>query len=456
MNLWRIEEGKLRLAFHPGQARAWQSDRRFTFVFAGTQGGKTSLGPWWLWKQLRRFGAGDYLAVTSAYDLLKLKMLPELRTVFEHVLKIGRYWSGDKLLEIADNEGHFWANRADDPMFARIILRSAASGGGLESSTANAAWLDECGQDTFGVETWEAVLRRLSLSQGPVLGTTTLYNLGWLKSAVYDAWTGGDPDFGVIQFNSAVNPAFPEAEEERARRTMPMWRYQMAYQGQFSRPAGLIYELDELHVAEPFLLPSDWPRYCGIDFGGVNTVLVWLAHDQSADRYFVYRESLEGSLSTREHAAKAKALAQGSNLVRAWGGAASEDQWRTDWGQAGFPISRPPVADVEAGIERVTALLRERKLFIFRDCRGLLDEFGTYRRKLDASGQPTEEIEAKRTFHRLDALRYLCSGLRGGQPYAMPATVVGPSKGYSGGPLSGLGGTGRPPLLGGGYRNGGW
>jgi hypothetical protein len=41
-HLWRIEDGKARLAMHRGQAKAWKSERRFVFVIAGTQGGKTS------------------------------------------------------------------------------------------------------------------------------------------------------------------------------------------------------------------------------------------------------------------------------------------------------------------------------------------------------------------------------------------------------------------------------
>lgn len=39
MNLYNIENEKVRLKLHPGQARAWRSQKRFIFVLAGTQGG---------------------------------------------------------------------------------------------------------------------------------------------------------------------------------------------------------------------------------------------------------------------------------------------------------------------------------------------------------------------------------------------------------------------------------
>lgn len=40
--LYDIEHGKLTLHLHAGQTKAWDSEKRFVFVIAGTQGGKTS------------------------------------------------------------------------------------------------------------------------------------------------------------------------------------------------------------------------------------------------------------------------------------------------------------------------------------------------------------------------------------------------------------------------------
>jgi hypothetical protein len=88
------------------------------------------------------------------------------------------------------------------------------------------------------------------------------------------------------------------------------------------------------------------------------------------------------------------------------GGAPSETQQRMDWRQAGLNVQEPTIADVEGGIDRVTRLLKEDRLRVFRDCRGLIDELGRYSRKMDAEGNPTDEIQDKRHYHRLDALRY--------------------------------------------------
>ncbi len=411
MALWRIEDGGVHLAMHPGQARAWQSTARFVFVLAGTQAGKTSWGPWWLWREIQRCGSGDYLAVTASYDLFKLKLLPELRMVFEHLLGYGRYWSGDKIMELRDPETRrFQAQRADDPMWGRIILRSAQSPGGLESATAKAAWLDECGQDDFTLENYEAVLRRLSIHQGRVLGTTTPYNVGWIKQEVYDRWANGDRDYDVIQFPSTINPAFPRAEYERARSTLPGWRFSMFYDGQFARPAGLIYgDFTDAMLIDPFAIPLDWERVVGIDFGGANTALVWLACDPRSDVWHAYRESLSGDKSTAEHVRETAQVAAGCSDVRYIGGTSSETQQRMDWRAAGLRVEESWVTSVEPGIDRVVGLIKANRFRVSRTLKGLQDELGSYRRKLDDAGNVTDEIVDKRAFHRLDALRYACS-----------------------------------------------
>lgn len=426
MNLWRVENEQLKLSFHTGQARAWRSDRRFTFLLAGTQGGKTSFLPWWLKREIDRCGSGDYIAATSSYDLFKLKFLPEMRTVFEHLLGIGRYWAGERVIELKNPEtGEFQASRTSDQMWGRIILRSAGSRGGLESATAKAAILDEVGQDEFTLEDWEAILRRLSLSQGRVCAATTPYNLGWLKSEVYDAWADGDPDYNVVQFSSISNPAFPKAEFERAKRKMQAWRFAMFYLGQFTRPAGLIYpDFTGDLLVDDFEIPDHWPRVVGLDFGGANTATLHLAEDPDNGIWYAHLETLEGGKSTGEHVEAQKRNLNGASEFEITGGAKSETQQRMDWEAAGLEVTEPVVSDVEGGIDRVTELIKSGKFRAFRSLRGLRDEFGSYSRKLDELGNPTDEIVNKRHYHRLDALRYAAIHILEGSSLAIAVAKV--------------------------------
>lgn len=397
--------GDMALNLHRGQAKAWLSEKRFIFILAGTQGGKTSFGPHWLYREIQRRGPGDYIAVTATFPLLKLKMLPEFLRVFRDELHAGEWKAADHAFVFHDGQ-------------TRVIFGSATNAESLESATAKAAWLDEVGQDQFRLESWEAIQRRLSLNEGRVLGGTTLYNLGWTKQIIYDVWRAGDPDIDVIQFDSTENPAFPAAEYERARRTLPAWKFNMFYRGIYTRPAGMIYHdfIDAYreeggHKVHPFNIPAEWPRYGGLDFGANNTARLMVAKDPDAGVYYLYAESLDGEKTTQEHAQAALRAAKGVNMVAWHGGAKSETQQRADWRAAGVYVNEPQVSDVEAGIDRVIALFKTQRLYVFDSCHGTLSEIGTYARELDDLNQPTEKIKNKETFHRLDALRYVSQGL---------------------------------------------
>lgn len=418
-NLYEIDGETLRLNFHEGQLQAWDSQARIIAMIAGSQGGKTSFGSWWLYREIERCGAGDYIAVTASYDLFKLKMLPEIRNVFEHILKIGRYWSGDKVLEIRDPAtGEFWASRADDPMYARIILRSAEAKSGLESSSALAGWADEAGQDKFTLSAWEAFRRRLTLSRGRILITTTPYNLGWLKQQIADRRGLG---VDVINFDSIANPNFSREEFDELKATMPTWKFNMFHRGLFERPPGMIYNdfIDDYrehggHKVKPFPLPRSWLSYVGVDPGVIHTCKVWLARDPENYIYYLYRESLGDRKGAPEHAAEALTIAdENHETVIKWAvGAKSEIYHQEDWRNAGVgSVYAPEHSDVEAGIDRVIALLRQRQLFIFDTCTGTLDQMGTYARVIDDSANVTEKIKDKETYHYLDALRYVAEQL---------------------------------------------
>ncbi len=420
--LYQVNGRKVTLNLHPGQTKAWDSQARFVFMLAGSQGGKTSFEPWWLWREIQMCGAGDYLAVTATFDMFKLKFLPEMREVFEHVLGLGRYWAGDKVLELKDpRTGKFSAKRADDPMYARIILRSASAGSGLESSTAKGALLDECGLDDYTFDTWLAVRSRVTLYQGRVLGGTSLYNLGWIKQHIFDRRFEPDSNIEVIQFDSMVNPSFSRDEFEDLQKTVPKWKFDMRWRGQFGRPAGMIYGdfIDAFreqggHKVKPFKIPKEWVRYVGVDPGAVNTAMIWLAHDINTNRFYLYRESLDGGKSTPEHAKGAAHLAEASGeYVRLWFvGQKAETQQRMDWIAAGVRnVREPSVHDVESGIDRVIELFKRFRLFIFEDCEGVLDELGRYLRVTTPEGEVTEVIKNKEKFHRLDALRYVAIGV---------------------------------------------
>jgi hypothetical protein len=438
-----VEGGKVHLSLHAGQIEAWQSTARYTYILAGAQSGKTTYLPWIGARNIAQTcdpagGSNDFLAVTATYDLFRLKFLPAMQEVFENALGIGRYWGSDRVIELRDpRTGEFWAKRSSDPMWGRIILRAASSPAGLESSTGRGAILDEYGQDSFTAEVMEALDRRLSLIGGWIVGGTTPYTaFGWIRDRVVIPYErigtaleqAGDRDVCLIRFDSCTNPAFSPEEFERARRSMPAWRFDLFYRGVLSRPAGQIFSCfkdrdvrDGGHRCKPFPVPTTWLRAVGPDFGTTNTAAVVGAIEEDREGYPTGRVVLFATYSgsgrhASEHAEAIKTQAAGP-IVYAVGGAPSEDGWRAGYLWAGLPVHPPTERDVEVRIDRVFGAIKTGKVLIFDTLRGggskpgLIDQIMDYSRELDASGNVTEKIRNKSKYHFVDAGGYLLVGL---------------------------------------------
>lgn len=410
-------EGVLRLNLHAGQQRAYWSEARFILILAGTQSGKTSIGPAWLFREMQRRGPGDYLIASPTFPLMEIKVIPEFKRFFIGMLGLGDYVGSPlRKFTLSRNGNQVLFGTPDPGEETHIYFGYGSDPDSLESATYKAAWLDEAGQRKFKLASWDAILRRLSIAQGRVLITTTPYTLGWLKSELHDR-AATDPDIELINFPSNANPAFRQAEWERAKRTLPAWKFTMFYQGRFDRPAGLIYGIfdRQVHTMPRFRIPETWPRFLGLDFGGVNTASVFLAQERTTagrptGRFIAYREYLEGGRTAEHHASSL--LTGEPRTPTAIGGARSEGQWRQEFAAGGLPIYRPPIADVEVGIDRVYAGLADETLVVFDDLTGTIDQLESYSRVLDERGEPTEKIEDKETYHYLDALRYVMSHLR--------------------------------------------
>lgn len=376
---------------HPGQAKALQSEARFILVLAGAQSGKTVTGPIWLKNEIQEKGDGDYIVAAPTYPLMQRKALPEFLKIFGN---FGIYHKAERIfhLQTGGIEAKIFFGHAQDP-------------DSLESATAKAAWCDEAGQKKFKYESWEAIQRRLSIHRGRALLTTTPYVLGWLKNEIHDKADGERID--LIQFDSRLNPAFPEEEYQYQQERMPRWKFNMMYRGIFERPAGMIYDCftDENKVTR-FSIPPNWKRFVGIDFGGVNTVAVFIAKKPEEEEYYLYRTYKAGGKTAKQHA---KNIKDDQLELRAFGGSWSEDQWRSEFKAGGLHIHKPPIKDVEVGINRVYSLFKQNKLFIFDDEAAMIDDIESYARKLDDQGQPTEKIEDKSSFHYADGLRYVAT-----------------------------------------------
>lgn len=393
----------IRKNFHPGQTMAWDSLKRFVFLLAGCQSGKTVFGCDWLYREIQNCGEGDYLIVTANFPLLEKKLEREFLILFDDTYHLGKYNRSRKIFQFFNDD-------------TRVFLCSADNPGSLESATARAAWIDECGQPGFTRQAWDAVLRRVSRATGEgagrVLGTTTLYTVSsWLKSEIYIKWLEGDHDIDIIQVDSIDCPGFPREEYERAKASMPSWKFDLFYRGRYSKPSGLIYDAfnERACIIRPFVIPKEWPCYVGHDFGTADTAAIFFALNPSDGSLYAYREYLEGGMSAAEHVEKLKELSKDDNIIKCVGGSPGEDGWRESFTVAGWPIFQPIVKDVEVGINKVYAFHKANKMFIFSDLIQTIEQLQTYSRELDDSYQATDKIKEKQKFHLMDAMRYIGS-----------------------------------------------
>jgi hypothetical protein len=401
---------------HPGQVQAWGSDKRIVAIIAGSQGGKTSFLPHWLLREvqnslekIKKMGSGEFLVVSPTYTLLYIKCQPEFKKVFAPYAT----FIASPIPRLEFTKAGLIKLLGTDEYPVTIFFRYAENSENLESVTALAACLDEAGQTAFKQESFEAINRRLAINNGRICIGTTPYVWNWLKFVVYDQWAAGHPDIDVVKFRSIDNPVFEKSFYEAQKSFMPAWRHAMMYDGDFTRPAGQIYDCltDENYIPR-FDIPEGWDRVVGLDFGQTNTAGVYIAIDPSKDpakdkgAYILYGTYHRGGLSGQDHAKNI--LSINRRVMVAQGGAPSEDDWRKQFARGGLPVLRPQVKDVEVGIDAVYNLLKRGTLVIFDDLDKLKTEFQTYSRKVNESGEVVgEDIENKNAYHRLDALRYI-------------------------------------------------
>ena len=410
--------------FHAGQLRAWFSLAAIVCICAGWQSGKTVFLPYWLLREIQRRGPGDYGAFSSTYKLLNRKFLPELKKVF------GAYTifrASDQQFIFTD-EGNRLIHGADWNGEPTIIqLGHAENPDSLESATMKAVAWDECGQRLIPKQSFDTVQSRLMVYRGRMCLGSKPYESGWFENLVIGGVSGTRSDVGVISFASWENPENAREDDPYwipIKAEMPPFRFTMQYEGQFTMPAGLIYDCFnyELNICEDFDV-SGLSCYPGMDFGKINTAGIVGADDPSADCIYIIGEYHAGrKRDYPEHVTSMKALtipkAGGKSLLPGCGGNKhGEDGWREAYRKNGLPLDAPPENNIEVQIQAVYSLMKQGKLKFFRNgASQLIEDVKHYSRRVDADGNVLDAIEDDAKWHLLAALRYLIAKLRPMKP----------------------------------------
>jgi hypothetical protein len=379
------QDTEMQINLHYGQQEVWDAKERFILAL--------------LYREIQEKGEGDYLVGSASFPLLDKKLLPVMTKLFCDILHWGRYRDSDKMILSHDEK-------------SKIFFFTGVNPEAIESATAKGAVLDECGQKSFRLGTWEAVQGRLAINQGRALLGTTPYDFGWLKTEVYDRAKAGDPLYKVVNFDSIANPMFPIAEYERMRLTLPLWKFDMFYRGQYTRPAGLVYDKfdDALCIVNPFPIPKEWLVYTGHDFGLKNAGALFYAVSPTGD-IFCFEEYLPKiGRSVADHVAEFQRITKGMNVIRSTGGnPTTEDEIRQAYTAHGWRITLSDITKPDAQMERVYALDTTKQLKIFRNCRHYIDEKLTFSYELDEHYDATDKLDNESAYHMMACERYCLS-----------------------------------------------
>lgn len=214
------------------------------------------------------------------------------------------------------------------------------------------------------------------------------------------------PDWFYSHATSYDNHFNDPKEIERIASEIPEDRFAQEYLADFRKLEGLVYkEFDyETHVFNDLNLMHSQRRIidtiAGLDFGFTNpTALLTIEVDQDR-RYFVTKEWYKTGKTNEEIIEYAKTLGS----VTFYPDPAEPDRI-SEMQRKGLNV-REVNKDVEKGIDTVRNLLKQKRLFIHKDCTNLIAEFETYRYKDRKEGLNEPEEPLKEHDHALDALRY--------------------------------------------------
>lgn len=387
------------ITLHEYQVKAWLSEKRFIFLCAGVQSGKTTFGAIWILNEAMHRGPGDYIILAPTYKVLQQSTLVKF---FEMCPKgYGEYNKADSTYKTVDNRTFY--------------LRSADNPEAIEGITAQAIWADEA--SLMKPDAWLMMQGRVSRTLGRICCTFTPIALNWVHKEIEkdkDRRQKGEPgDIDFIQFRSIDSPYFPKEEFERARRMLTPTHFRLRYEGIFGKAEGIIYPdfSDRANIVDDFLIPEDWRKVGGIDFGYNNPFVAVKGAVSPDDVLYIYEERYQNRSILEDHVSFL-----GADII--YYADPSGAQEIAELHKFGIWV-REANNDVRLGIQKVTERIRPQdpsnvqtiRLKVFKSCYHTIEEFALYRYEEPKRGEIVKEKPLKVDDHAMDAARYMVMGL---------------------------------------------
>ena len=254
--------------------------------------------------------------------------------------------------------------------------------------------IDKCG-DIFGTMT-------------PLKGLTFVYDEIFLNS-------GNSPEVWYEFAEWADNPFLSGREITDLSSSMSKEELDSRRYGRFSASSGLVYpEFDEnIHVVEPFVPPYEWQCNISIDPGLNNPLSAHWYYVDYDDNVYVVAEHFEAGKDVEYHSRRIKEISDeigwrrdGDGRIRALIDSAANQKTLAAlksvtelFCEHGILVKPNVNKDLFSGIARVKEYLKNKRIFIFRNCVNLIRELKRYR-------WSEGDVPKKTDDHCLDELRY--------------------------------------------------
>jgi PBSX family phage terminase large subunit len=367
--------------FFYDQWQIYNSDVRFPIVIAGKQGGKTTIGAWWLVKQIKENQGDDFLIAAPTYKILTQATL----RVFFKEFPIFRQYYNQQLQVIDTDWGTIFVRSLDDP-------------DAVEGMTLRAAWVDE--GDAISERAYLNLLDRVAIKRGKVLLTTNPYGRRWLYQLEKKLIEKPDPAFQIFRWPSIKNPAFSEEEWEEKKKSLSPVEFARRYMGEFALPEGLVHPIEEWHIKDTMPAPSEFQEFIGgIDFGYTDPTAIEILGITWQGDVWVVDEFYKTKVLLPELISVVKRYKEKWN-VKFFYADASRPDYIKSLEEAGIGVL-PGIKDVLFGIDKINALISQNKFFILKEkAPNLIEESKLYAFS-ETTKRPIEEFN-----HAWDAVRY--------------------------------------------------
>lgn len=372
--------------FFPEQERAYIFKTQFCGISCGKQSGKTFMGAHWAGKKITEFPQGVGIICAPTYKILNQATLKKFFDVFPNLRIYYKEQKGEIKL----------------PTGGIIYIRSTDNPYGMEGITTNWWWYDEGGMGS--INAWIVLRGRVSMTGGQGLITTTAYNMLWFYTDFYQKWLNKtDPQLSFYSWRSIDNPFFSKEFYESERARLRPEEFARMYEGKFSKMTGLVWDLPAEQIIDPKDFGTKGERIIGVDWGYENpaAISVWYFYDKS---WYKTDEWKQSHRTTAEIIQVLKNKLSEHHATAIYPDPAEPDRIE-ECRRANLPMMETN-KDIKGGISMIQQLIREKRIFIFNNCKETIDEWSMYHYEEPQEDKESKDVPMKFNDHLCDADRY--------------------------------------------------